>query len=516
MSIVEFENIKVTTMTVVVNLEGCAIIEAAFPLLPITRMDLPKNLVTTKKFKIPWPGQQYAGKILSTKFVGITRGLIKTNKAKSFRNSVGIDICTSVKNVSAKLSKNKIHMCGPNSEALAIETAQHIINHLINIQKELDYINEHIPERDEVIRWLIRETKGEHFTINEETQEIIELESGEMIRNSVIYDKDGNAKYNYKEISFKWEVGDIINPDNIIVNKYGQPYYRSLTKKEKRDNITEYPIMMMDDTLKIHLEGDKIPVDEKGVKFNKVSRFPLRVMEVTSVKFPAFVLKSLRDEGKISFPKNINSRIATFLLTYIQDYAYHHVLTEFLENFKDINRVYYHNEIPMLKIGSEVSEIASEVGVIETIGAVEALEEKKPVEMTKLPLTVGRLNIAMINYSFSLGMNVDRWVLYQLIDGYKNFRATYNNTTDHHVTITVPYIPDENEIIKRKSSKSISFMVYKSGIVTQSGPSPHLMRQVYYDFMIFIRENTEKIMLKDGKPFNLKFKPIAETQILVQ
>ena len=115
----------------------------------------------------------------------------------------------------------------------------------------------------------------------------------------------------------------------------------------------------------------------------------------------------------------------------------------------------------------------------------------------------------MINYSFSLNMNVDRWQLCQLIDGYKGFSAVFNNSTDHHVTITLPYTPDSNEIIKRKAVKSISWMVYKSGIVTQSGPSPALMRQSYYDFMNFIMENREKIALKDNKPFNLKYKAVS-------
>jgi hypothetical protein len=469
MSIVNFENIKITTMTVVVNLRGNVVIESAFSLLPITRLDLPKNAITTKKFKIPWPGPDHAGKIFSSKFAGVTRGLIKTNKPKSFRNSIGIDICTSVKNISAKLSKNKVHMCGPNSEALAIETVQHIINHLKRIQTELDFINERPAERDEVIKWLLKDTKGEQFVINEETQEIIHLEEGEIIRNNVIYDRDGNIKYNYKEIPFKWEDGDLINPENIIVNKYGQPYYRSLTKKEKREGITVYPIMQLDDSMRIQHNSERTPVDEKGNKFNKVSRFPLRVMEVTSVKLPPCVTKP---SGNF-FPKGINPRIANFLLSYLQDYAYHHVLAQFLEAFKGIKNVYVEEEEVIPTMGGEV---------------LVALENKKP-ETRKIPLGVGKLNIAMMNYSFSVGMNIDRWALCQLIDGYKDFKATFNNTTDHHVTITVPYTAEENEIIKRKDSRSVSFMCYKSGIVTQSGPSPSIMKPIYYEFMKFIRDN---------------------------
>ena len=507
MSIVDFENVKVTTMTVVIDIIGNVNIEYVFPLLPITRMNLKDFSKSGKKFKIPWPGEQYAGCIFSTKFAGITRGIIKTSKGKSFRNSVGIDICTSVKNISAKLSKNKIHMCGPNSEKLAVETGQHIINHLVNIQNELDYISEHIEERDKVISWLIKETKGDKFIINEETQEIIELKPGEKIEKSLVYDRHGKVKYIYKEIPFNWEEGDSINPENIIVNKYGQPYYRSLTKREKRFNLQTYPIMRVDDTLRI--EEDRTPVDEKGNKFNKVSRSPLKVMEVTSVKYPDIVLKSL-EKGKIVYPKNIDSRIANFLISYIQDYAYHHVLADFLENFKNIDRVFTYEEV------SEEEEVYTEKHFDNLEDKVKYLEEKvnKPFQKKNaklLPLTLGNMSIAMINYSYSIQMNVDRWKLTELIDGYekdgKTWRAVFNNTTDHHVTITVPYTADEGENIKRKKSRAISWMVYKSGIVTQSGPSPALMKDVYYDFMNFINSVRDEIKLKDDKPFNIKYKP---------
>lgn len=493
--IVNFEDVKVTTMTVVVILEGNVNIESAFPLLPITRLEL-GEIKSTRMFKIPWPGKEHAGSIFSAKFAGITRGLIKSSKGKSFRNSVGIEICTSKKNISSKLSKNKIHMCGSNSKELAIETAQHIINHLINIQNELDFILEHITERDEVIRWLIKETKGDPFLINEETQEIIQLEDGEKIKNSMIYDKNGDLKYNFKETSHLWEEGDSINSENILVDKYGNPYRRSLTKKEKKDGHIGLPFLILNDTIKISNEKEnRIFTDEKGNKINKVITFPLRVLEVTSVKIPNSVEKSLREENKYIYNKNINSRIADFLMPYIQDYAYHHVFTDFLNSFKEITHVYTHKEIPV----DDANVIVTEQG--EIFGK----------EMKKIPLSVGILNIAMINYSYSLGMKVDRSKLTQLIDGYKGtFSATYNNTTDHHVTISVPYIAEKGEIIKRKSKNNcISFMIYRSGIVTQSGPSPELMKESYYEFMKFINQHRDELCIRDGKPVSLKFKPTS-------
>jgi hypothetical protein len=232
--------------------------------------------------------------------------------------------------------------------------------------------------------------------------------------------------------------------------------------------------MQIGDIVKINSEDEGVPIDDKGNKFNKVCRFPLRVLEVISVKIPDSILENYKQENKIIFPKHINSRIASFLLNYVQDYAYHHILTDFLENFKDITRVYYpkENEIPLSV------------------------------------LSVGGLNIAMINYSYSLKMNVDRWTLATLIDGQEGFSARYNNTTDHHVTITLPYEKNIKETIIRKHLACISFMVYKSGIVTQSGPSPAIMEPVYYQFMKIINRIKDQIEIKDGKPFSIKYVPI--------
>ena len=484
MTIVDFENVKITTMTVIANIEGEIIIDNIFPLLPITKLDLTNVSTSSKKFKIPWPGAEHAGKMFSAKYSGITRGIIKKSKGKSFRNSIGIDICTSNKNIAAKLSKNNIHMCGPNSEALAMETAEHILNHVLEIQKELDYISEHAADRDKVIQWLIEETKGENFIINQDTQEIINLQEGEIISKSLIYDVQGNVKYDYKEIPFEWEEGDRINPDNVIVNKYGQPYYRSLTKKEKKEGLHIYPLMMLDENVIIREEGDKIPEDDKGNKFNKVSRFPAKVMAVTSVKYPESVVQG---ENGLVFPEHIDARIAKFLFRYIQDYAYHHVFVDFLKNIKKIKNVFNCKQV--------------------------SIQTNTPFtqETQELPLTVGSLNIAMINYSYCISMNVNRKELRNLIDGYKGkYKAVFNNTTDHHVTVTVPYKVDEEETIKRKESSAISFMVYKSGIVTQSGPSPAIMKDVYYEFMEFIESVRDRIKINDKKCFNIKYKPSYE------
>lgn len=467
MSIPNFDKVKITTMTAIIMLKGTVIIESAFPLLPITRLDLTDIVTTKKKCKIPWVGKEHAGKIFSAKFLGINRGIIKTSK-KSFRNAVGLEICTTKKNIYAKLCKEKIQMCGANSEAVALETAQHIIDHLIRIQGELDYMHSLPAERDATIKWFLKECKGDLYTISEETQEIVTLEPGEHIKNDIVCDISGKPKLVFKEVPFSWEHGDTVK-DKVIVDEKGHPYRRALTKKEIKDGIKEYPIIRIGDG--VRLNDKKLIVDEKGILVNKIILIPLRVVDVISVKIPDYVLKSLRETGKKSFPEGVNSRIGLFYLEYIQDYAYYHVLTSFFEGISEITRVYEHRE-------------------------------RKKGESD---LSIANMDTAMVNYSLTLRMNVNRWALCSLINEEGVFHATYDNTTDHHVTITIEYIADKKESIKRKCNQ-ISFMVYKSGIVTISGPSCALMREPYYKFMRFVQRHYDKIRLNDGKPINLKFK----------
>ena len=136
------------------------------------------------------------------------------------------------------------------------------------------------------------------------------------------------------------------------------------------------------------------------------------------------------------------------------------------------------------------------------------IREKERENVKYGEFKAGKINIAMANYSYSLNMKVDRWQLAQLIDGFEGFNARYNNTTDHHVTVTLPYTPDESESIKRKAiEKCHTFMVYKTGIVTQSGPHPRMMKDVYLQFMNFIEAVREKIRIEDSRTFNVKFKP---------
>jgi hypothetical protein len=88
----------------------------------------------------------------------------------------------------------------------------------------------------------------------------------------------------------------------------------------------------------------------------------------------------------------------------------------------------------------------------------------------------------MVNFNYSLGSGINRFQLKQYVNGTEGFYAHFDNSTEHYVTIELPY-----ESIKEKKRQNKipchSFLVYKSGLVTQSGPDEGLMKQALTKFI---------------------------------
>lgn len=107
-----FESLKITTITLIISLSGYVFLDEAFALLPITRIELPPSKRVTQKFKIPHC--KIPGSILSLRYNGYTKGIIRTVSKKAFKNSITCDISTREKNVSLKLSRTKMQMLVPH------------------------------------------------------------------------------------------------------------------------------------------------------------------------------------------------------------------------------------------------------------------------------------------------------------------------------------------------------------------------------------------------------------------
>ena len=163
MSVVDFDYLPVTTMTVVIKLQGMVNILHAFPLLLITRMKIEESNRRRQKFKIPYPG--FPGAILSATYGGFTRGIVRSVGPKYFRNSITIDVSTKEKNVNLKLSATGIQMCGPTSDEMALEAANHLINNIYQAQDMIDYIRSHPEASTNTLEWVKEHTKGDECLV---------------------------------------------------------------------------------------------------------------------------------------------------------------------------------------------------------------------------------------------------------------------------------------------------------------------------------------------------------------
>ena len=156
MDITPFEQHRVTTMTLVVSLNSTVNTEAAFLLLPITRVNIEQ---TRKSTKCKLPHCEIPGSILSMRYRENIRGVIR-NKSGAFKNSVTIDISTARKNINLKLSPTTIQMCGASSREDGVEAVNHIINHAKHIQQVINKMQDNLEHTNEIVEWIKGITYG--------------------------------------------------------------------------------------------------------------------------------------------------------------------------------------------------------------------------------------------------------------------------------------------------------------------------------------------------------------------
>lgn len=156
-TIAPFESLKITTCTIIMTMSNGVNTEAAFHLLPVTRIAIQQ---TRESSKCKLPHCEIPGSILSMRHRGNVRGVIRS-KSDSFKNAVTIDISTVRKNISLKLSPFSIQMCGASSRDDGVEAATHILNHLHRIQDMLNRIQADLIGAWAIINWIKEVTRGE-------------------------------------------------------------------------------------------------------------------------------------------------------------------------------------------------------------------------------------------------------------------------------------------------------------------------------------------------------------------
>ena len=169
----DFDRLKPVTMTIIVPYDVQELnLPAIFMLLPVTDQTLMAHHTFQRKqgkLKLP-PELNIPGQILSMRYDKQVRGIIRSESARSFSHSIIIDVGTSERIVSVKLSRT-LELTGPTSMEIAREAAQHVIDHVKRCQASLEFIRAHQEEaikvRDQCIELIsrIRDIVGVEITL---------------------------------------------------------------------------------------------------------------------------------------------------------------------------------------------------------------------------------------------------------------------------------------------------------------------------------------------------------------
>ena len=564
-------------MTVVINLQGWVNIIQAFPLLDITRMKIEESSRRCQKFKIPYPG--FPAAILSATYMGFTRGIVRSSNKKYFRNSITIDVSTKEKVVNLKLSANGIQMCGPTSDEMALEAANHLIDNLYRAQDMMDYIISHPKEATDASEWVREHTKGDTSLVVAGTDTLVDPSTVTYYTSS--HSVTDDSKEEKRPVSMPTIPILVINPPSSatsstipvatptttpttipttitpttiipttiptttpttiptipsvvspiaptttttttipttttptttttttpitpVISSFTTPNESvSSDQIESQENLLDLllikPLMDLQIESGIGLEIDekdcpptlnfetKAEVETKNETYTDVEIVgyvpaKINIYNAEIINTPGYQVQSVNsvvipDEYASEFPDNIDSRIAKFFVDQAPDFSRH--------DFYCIHLDW------LLALKSETIH---------------------------RPLRVTRILKAMVNHNYDLGFDVDRWKLYSYINGFNGFSARYENTTDHCVTIQLPYeIPEHLSyfIAKKNKPKKHSFLVYRSGLVTQSGPCEELSRDAYNLFNKTIRSLKPYIM-KPSTRRTIKYYSIDDVRRIQQ
>lgn len=151
-----FEDLKPTTMTLIISLAANINYVAAFRLIPITYLDL-SLFPKIPKGKVPHC--PVPGSVLSIRHMNQTRGFVRNTKS-ALKNSTSMDMSLITKNVSMKLSTSSIQMTGAASLAFAKEATTYLMNILQFLQNSINYLNADLDRANRIFEFVKNDSKG--------------------------------------------------------------------------------------------------------------------------------------------------------------------------------------------------------------------------------------------------------------------------------------------------------------------------------------------------------------------
>lgn len=392
--------LKITTMTLIFQLDCKIDLNKIFFLMPITK--IPYEIKSNARIRYKIPHYDKPGSILSMRYRGMTRGILRSTSSTHFKNSITLDLSLKEKNVNIKLcnsktrlSGSKMQMCGAKSLEQGMEGATQILKKIEEIQTVLDRVESNPDLKRRCI---------EH--INQSVEETNE------------------PLWRYKPSS------NISIPPPVLEVIQEEIQWKLCVTNASKQNMED----MINEYSKRYEE-----VKNLGSWF----RDSLCILRNLKYKEPTEEEKKDLDIEYIDF--------------FIKEYEDIHSLDKFKEK----------------------------VEFISTIGKVYEGE-----------IRITDVSKAMVNFNYSLGGPIDRFQLMSQFRGKGDFYSHFDNSTEHYVTVELPYVVKDMSKKKKHKKPCHTFLIYQSGLVTQSGPDEDMMKEAYIDFMTIFNEVKEIVMKK--------------------
>ena len=391
--------LKVTTMTLIFQLDCKINLNKIFFLIPITK--IPYEVTSKARIRYKIPHYDKPGSILSMRYRGMTRGILRSTSPTHFKNSITLDLSLKEKNVNIKLcnsktrtSGSKMQMCGAKSLAQGMEGATEILKKIEKIQTILNRVES----------------------------------NPEMKRKCLDHLKEAVVETNEPLWKYKPSSSIFIPPPVLEVVQDDLQWKLctlAATKQSLDDMVKEYTSRFAEVKNMSAWLRDSLCI-LRNLKYNEPSEEEKKELDLEYIDF------------------------------FLQEYEEIHSLDKFVEKM----------------------DFISNIG-----------------ELYEGDLHISEVSKAMVNFNYSLGGPIDRFQLMKNFHGKGDFYAHFHNSTEHYVTVELPYVVKDPSRKKKSKKPCHTFLIYQSGLVTQSGPDEEMMKEAYLEFM-FVFDDIKDLVLK--------------------
>lgn len=164
----DFSQLFPCTMTVIASYDVDELnLAGLFTFLPVTSRSLPPHSNPQKKqgkIRLP-PELNHPGEILSMRYNKQVRGIVRSENTKSFSHCIIIDVGTSQRIISVKLSRT-LELTGPTSFEIAREAATTVLGYVKRCQENLDFIRSHRESAIQIKHKFLHAISGGEVDVN--------------------------------------------------------------------------------------------------------------------------------------------------------------------------------------------------------------------------------------------------------------------------------------------------------------------------------------------------------------